>query len=63
MNEYTRCRCGQNVVTMSANDWIEKRTEQIAKEWKCSRPRPSNRRMGFKGKDYDFFGREKMNKK
>jgi hypothetical protein len=33
----------------SANDFIEKQTRDIEREFKTSRPKPRNRHMGFKG--------------
>ena len=35
----------------SANTFIEAQTKSMAREFKCSRPRPRNRAMGFKGFD------------
>jgi hypothetical protein len=39
------------VFEVSANDFVEAQTRSIAKEFKCSRPRPRNRAMGFRGED------------
>jgi hypothetical protein len=36
---------------ISANTLIQAQTQQIADEFKTSRPRPRNRAMGFKGRD------------
>jgi len=36
---------------VSANAFIEAQTKQMEREFKCSRPRPRNRAMGFKGSD------------
>lgn len=36
---------------VSAHKWIEAQTARMARELKSSRPKPSNRRMGFKGED------------
>jgi len=33
---------------VSANEFIEAQTKQIEREFRCSRPRPRNRAMGFK---------------
>lgn len=33
---------------ISGNDFVARQTEQIKEEFKCSRPRPRNRAMGFK---------------
>lgn len=35
----------------SANDFIERQTRNIEREFATSRPRPRNRAMGFKGSD------------
>lgn len=39
----------KEVTWVSANAVVEAQTKAIEKLWKSSRPRPSNRRMGFKG--------------
>jgi hypothetical protein len=36
---------------VSANEFIEAQTRQIEREFKCSKPRPRNKAMGFKGDD------------
>ena len=36
---------------ISANRFIELQTKQIEREFKCSKPRPRNKAMGFKGSD------------
>ena len=42
---------GYAAYEVSANDFIEAQTKQIEREFKCSKPRPRNRAMGFKGSD------------
>ncbi len=39
----------KEIIWVSANAVVEAQTESIKRIWKSSRPRPSNRRMGFKG--------------
>lgn len=36
---------------ISAGKIVEAQTRQIEAEFKCSRPKPRNRAMGFKGED------------
>jgi len=46
---------------VSANHLIEAQTRAIEREFKCSRPRPRNRAMGFAGRDNDFPARNSRN--
>lgn len=39
----------QQVTWVSANAFIEQQTRDIEREFKCSRPRPRSRAMGFSG--------------
>lgn len=38
-------------VLVSASEFIEQQTKQIEREFKCSRPQPRNKAMGFYGTD------------
>lgn len=39
---------------ISAGQLSEMITKQISREFKCSRPRPRNKAMGFYGKDFEI---------
>lgn len=41
----------ESITWVSANELIERQTREMARTFKASRPRPSNRRMGFNGSD------------
>ena len=36
---------------ISGDEFVAAQTRKIEREFKCSRPKPRNRQMGFKGKD------------
>jgi hypothetical protein len=36
---------------ISGDEFVARQTRQIEREFKCSRPKPRNRAMGFKGND------------
>lgn len=49
-------------VWISANDWIEANTRAFIRAYTSSRPRPSNKRMGFTGNDREERAKEKLRK-
>lgn len=54
--------CKYRTVWISANDWIEQNTREFIREFSSSRPRPSNKRMGFRGEPREERAKERLRK-